>query len=112
MLNKNREYNMDKQILGQCKVQPQAESVGFTSRFSRRHCLFLLNRGGAMGKQCLTCPDFVQRQQNADLLETAFGQSGVWDYKTCHTTCWREEDKHSAYQREWARKKSLELAVR
>lgn len=58
-----------------------------------------------MGKQCLTCPDFVQRQQNADLIENAFGQSGVWDYKTCHTTCWQEESKLDKYNKDWQRNK-------
>lgn len=97
MFNKNREYNMLKQTLGQCKVQPQAESVGFTSRFSRRHCLFILNRGGDMDTKCTKCPDYVHRQDNSEMLEDAFGQSGVWNYKTCHTTCWRERDKHGLY---------------
>lgn len=51
-----------------------------------------------MGTKCLSCPDYIHKQDNAELLEGAFGQSGVWDYKTCHTTCWRERDKKSLYQ--------------
>lgn len=88
---------MKEQILRQCKVQPQAESVGFTSRFSQRHCLFILNRGGGMDKKCLSCPDYIHKQDNADLLDGAFGQSGIWDFKTCHATCWREKDRHNMY---------------
>ncbi len=104
MLNKNREYDMDKQILGQCKVQPQAESVWFTSRFSRRHCLFLLNRGGDMGEtKCKTCDYYTGRWEYASVAH------GVWDFKTCNETCPMVEDKISKYNRIWQRNKYRRL---
>jgi hypothetical protein len=51
---------------------------------------FLIWRGYQMGTNCVKCPDYVHRQENAELLESAFGQSGVWNYKTCHSTCWAD----------------------
>lgn len=51
-----------------------------------------------MDTKCFRCPDYIHKQANAEMLEDTFGQSGVWDYKTCHTTCWRERDKKTLYQ--------------
>ena len=53
-----------------------------------------------MDAQCLTCEDYVDRWLYAKVLH------GKWDYIICKKTCWQDEDKHSAYQRKWAREKA------
>lgn len=60
--------------------------------------LFSFREGEKMDKKCLRCPDYIHKQDNADLLENAFGQSGIWNFKTCHATCWREKDKKGMYE--------------
>ncbi len=60
-------------------------------------CLFSCEEEN-MDSKCIRCPDYVHKQDNAEMLQDAFGQSGIWDYRTCHTTCWREKDKKGMYQ--------------
>jgi len=47
---------------------------------------------GEMGvpKKCQDCIDYNGQLDHADIVETYFGQSGIWDLKTCRNTCWQE----------------------
>jgi len=51
-----------------------------------------------IGVKCPNCPDYIHKQDNAFMLDDAYGQSGIWDYKTCHNTCWRERNKRAIYE--------------
>lgn len=58
--------------------------------------------------KCKDCIDYKRRGTNSVRIMELFGnEGGSWDYKTCHESCWQEEDKKNTYQRNWARKKSL-----
>ena len=102
MLNKT--VSNDKDKLGQ-GIGNHCGCGGSLSGFFTVSSPVLLNYGGGMDNKCLTCPDFTNRQANADLLESAFGQSGIWNYGVCHSTCWQEEDKRTKYNRIWQRNK-------
>lgn len=43
-----------------------------------------------MLKMCKSCPDFLMKQQHADILEQTYGEAGIWDFRTCHNSCWKE----------------------
>jgi len=59
-----------------------------------------------IGEKCKNCEDYKRRGTNSVRILELFGnEGGCWDYETCHETCWQEEDKKTAYQREWARKR-------
>jgi hypothetical protein len=58
-----------------------------------------------MTTKCKSCPDFVNKKGYANVL------GGIWDFKTCHATCWRS--KHLKFEKcnyDWQINHNKELA--
>ena len=63
---------------------------GVSSQFPQKPYPVFLTAGVGMEKKCLRCEDFLRHIDHEKAEEILFNQAGIWDYKTCHATCWQE----------------------
>ena len=43
-----------------------------------------------MENNCIECEDFLKKQEHAEQFLLMGLNCGVWDFDTCHATCWKD----------------------